>query len=203
MRDPEFDSLDAGPEFEPPASLAVAEAPTWSWLQGYERILIAVAVAFQLIVLVAIILRATLPTLGSSTVLLRVVPVDPRDLMRGDFVILSYDINAIPGSLQGPAAPTPVTVDALPGRDVYVTLVPEDDGRHYRAGAFLTEPPSSGRYIKGTVTGYHRASFGIEKFFVQEGKGHDYEQAVLRRKLSAEVALSASGAAALKRLVIE
>jgi uncharacterized membrane-anchored protein len=201
LRDPEFDSLDARPEFEPPASLAVAEIPMWSWLPGHERILIAAAVTFQLIVLAAIILRATLPTFGSPTVLLRVVPVDPRDLMRGDFVILSYDVNALPRSLQGPAGP--VTADAWAGRDVYVTLVPEDDGRHSRAGAFLTEPPSSGRYIKGTVTGYHRASFGIEKFFVQEGKGHDYEQAVLRRKLSAEVALSASGAAALRRLVIE
>jgi uncharacterized membrane-anchored protein len=45
--------------------------------------------------------------------------------------------------------------------------------------------------------------YGIESYFVQEGQGHVYEQAVLDRKLAAEVAVDHHGQAQLKRLVIE
>jgi uncharacterized membrane-anchored protein len=51
--------------------------------------------------------------------------------------------------------------------------------------------------------GRGRATYGIESYYVQEGTGHDYEQAVRSRRLWAEVALDGAGNPALRRLVIE
>ena len=101
-----------------------------------------------------------------------------------------------------PSAGSP-PANIQPGQSVYVTLVPEADGRHYRAGEFLAEPPASGVFIRGTAQGHGRATYGIESYYVQEGNGHDYENAVRSRRLWAEVALDSGGNPALQRLVIE
>jgi uncharacterized membrane-anchored protein len=157
----------------------------------FGRPAIVAAVLFQLVILVAMIVSRTAPFLGAQTVLLRAEPVDPRDLFRGDYVTLGYAISR----------PPPGKYEA--GQSVYVTLVADGDGRHYRAGEFLTQPPTSGVFIRGTAQGYGRATYGIESYYVQEGTGHDYEKAVRDRRLSAEVALDGRGNPALRRLVIE
>jgi len=157
----------------------------------FNRLALAAAVVFQLLILAAMILGRTVPYLDAQTVLLHVEPVDPRDMFRGDYVTLGYAISRNPG----PPLET--------GQSVYVTLVPETDGRHYRAGEFLTNPPGSGVFIRGTAQGYGRVTYGIESYYVQEGTGHDYEKAVLNRRLWAEVALDRQGNPALRRLVIE
>jgi uncharacterized membrane-anchored protein len=157
----------------------------------FDRLTVAAGVAFQLVVLIAMILGRTVPFLGTQTVLLHVEPVDPRDLFRGDYVTLGYAINRTPA--RGFAA----------GQSVYVTLVPEADGRHFRAGQFLANPPASGVFIRGTSQGYGRVTYGIESFYVQEGTGHDYEKAVQNHRLWAEVALDRQGNPALRQLVIE
>lgn len=157
----------------------------------FDRLAVAAAVVFQLFILVAMILGRTVPFVGAQTVLLKVEPVDPRDLLRGDYVNLRYAINRIPGG-QFP-----------PGQSVYATLVADPDGRHFHVGQFLHEPPAAGLFIHGKTEGYGRATYGIESYYVQEGKGHEYESATLGGRLWAEVALSGDGSAALKHLVIE
>jgi uncharacterized membrane-anchored protein len=156
-----------------------------------ERGAIAIAVSFQVAVLLSMILLHTIPFLGARTVLLLVEPVDPRDLFRGDYVTLSYAFTRTPSGKY------------KPGQTVYVQLVPEGDGRHYHAGAFLTDPPAGGLFVRGIAGSYSRASYGIESFYLREGTGHDYEAAVRRRRLWAEVALDRLGNPALRRLVIE
>ena len=87
---------------------------------------------------------------------------------------------------------------------MYVTLVPEPDGHHYRGGAVsITPPPAGVKSIRGTLRDRSRIEFGIESYFVQEGKGKDYEDAIRSRRLSAEVALTPDGRAALRGLRIE
>jgi uncharacterized membrane-anchored protein len=157
----------------------------------FERVALAAAVVLQVVILVTMILGRTVPYIGAQTILLQVEPIDPRDMFRGDYVTLGYSINRIPsGTYQA-------------GQPVYVTLVPNADGRHYRAGQFLVEPPTSGVFIRGTAQSAYRARFGIESYYVQEGTGHDYENAVRRRSLWAEVALDGHGNPSLRRLVIE
>jgi uncharacterized membrane-anchored protein len=157
----------------------------------FDRLIVVAAIVFQLVILITMIVGHTVPFLGAQTVLLRTEPVDPRDLFRGDYVTLAYALNRTP------------TGQYEPGQSVYVTLVPESDGKHYQAGAFLAQPPPSGPFIRGTAQGYGRVTYGIESYYVQEGTGRAYEQAVRDRRLSAEVALSRDGTPALRRLIIE
>lgn len=165
-----------------------------------ERGVLAAAAAFQLLVLIAMIAGATIPWAGSQTVLLRVVPIDPRDLMRGDYVTLGYEISQI---LPGWAKNLPVDVKASEGLPVYVVLAPEEDGRHFRGTAVTTERPAAGRFIQGKLGPWGRIIFGIESYYVEEGKGKAYEEAVRDRRLSAEVALTRDGHPRLRRLVFD
>ena len=160
--------------------------------------MLVAGVSFQIAVLVEMIVKPASTLDTGETVLLRVVPVDPRDLFHGEYVILSYEFRMIPG-------------DALPGisfdneetRTVYVTLESEEDGRHWRAAGYSLERPQGVLYLEGHTTCWRRLEFGIESYFVQEGEGHKYEEAVRERKLSAEIAVDENGQAVLKRLGIE
>jgi uncharacterized membrane-anchored protein len=185
VSDPELSLSDAGVGAQKSATAPLGSAP------GLERLAIGAAVALQLCILVGMLFGRTVPYIGAQTVLLKVEPVDPRDLFRGDYVTLNYGITRTPGGR------------FAPGQSVFVTLVPEADGRHYHAGEFLEQAPAGGLFIKGTAQGTGRATYGIESYYVQEGTGHDYEAAVRNRRLWAEVALDSNGNGQLQRLIIE
>jgi uncharacterized membrane-anchored protein len=162
--------------------MAGLKAREWTILLG--------TVAFQALVLVTMIGSRGLVLLRGETIRLRVVPVDPRDLFRGDYVILGYDF-----SRMWPAG-------AAPGQRVYVTLEPEADGQHWHEVNCSTLRPSSGKFLQGTVQGA-RIECGIESFFVQEGQGRRYENAIRTGRLSAEIAVDADGKAIVRRLWVE
>ncbi len=166
------------------------------WLKGRERRILLVGAAAQLVVLVAMIVIHALPLWVGETILLRVAPVDPRDMFRGDFVILDYDIARV-GFVEGLAGRSFVPEDT----PVYVTLEREADGQHWRAARASMDRPSGVTYIKGRFA-RGRILFGIEAYYVQEGTGLDYEQAIRDRRLSAEVALTSWGQATLRGLKI-
>lgn len=158
-----------------------------------ESMLIIAGVALQIGLLTWMTIAASVPSRTGQTVLLQVVPVDPRDLFRGDHVILGYSFNRV--NFSG---------DLAPGTSVYVELIPEADGVHYRGGPLGFAPPGGGvLYLKGTLDRLSWASFGIETFYVQEGTGHRYEDAVRQGKLWAEVSVAPDGRGAVRSLVIE
>ena len=171
------------------------------WLKSRERKILAGAICLQVVALLGMIAFRSMPLLFGDTVVLRVVPVDPRDLFRGQYVILSYEFSRTPTSkiegLHGTSS------REWKGRSVYVSLVPEADEKHWRADKVSIHPPDGGIYIRGQIVGYNRLQFGIEAYYLQEGKGREYEKAIRRQKLSAEVAITSSGRAALRRLQIE
>ena len=182
--------------------------PTWpdrvsGWFKKREFHVLVLAVGLQVVVLGAMIVQRATPLVTGDTLLLRVVPVDPRDLFRGDYVILSYDFSRVPpGKIEGLPRSRYNTED-WQGQSVYVSLAPEPDGQHWRAEKFSTSRPASGKYLCGTLTGWGRIECGIESYYVQEGTGREYEQAIRSRKLSAEVAVTSNGQATLRALKIE
>ena len=193
---------DESPDDGAPAPLTV---PNWinrplGWLVAHGRtVLIAAAVAQGLILIGMVAVQAA-PLAVGQTVRLRVVPVDPRDLFRGDYVILNYELNdAVARALEGSAR----TGAAGPDRPVYVLLKPDADGVHHRAGAVSFERPDDGLYLLGRLTSRWRRSarFGIEAFYVQEGEGLKLERLRNRGDLSAEVAVAPWGQATLRRLI--
>lgn len=199
----------------PAKSSAAGLWPAWTdeiiaWFKDRERPVLIGAVLFQILVLLGMMAPRSTTLLTGETILLRVVPVDPRDLLRGDYVTLSYEISRVPPGgvvgLSGPGGVRPDIGDLDQGRgqSVYVTLIPEPDGRRYRGGPVAIDPPAPGvKYIRGTLLNRSQIQFGIESYFVLEGKGKEYEEAIRSRRLSAEVALSPDGRAALRGLRIE
>jgi len=197
-----------------PQPAATAEAPGWpaanrafAWLQERQRGVLAAGVALQLVVLLGLIAVNAAPLLTGDTVLLRVVPLDPRDLLRGDYVILGYEFSRVkPSQLAG--FPAVAYLNRRPdqsrwqNRTVYVSLVREADGEHWKAEKFSFQRPESGRFIRGRMTRYGQLTFGIEQYYVQEGTGRKYEQAIRRGGVSARVAVDSEGRAKLREVII-
>jgi uncharacterized membrane-anchored protein len=174
------------------------------WLKARERKILLLTVTAQITILLAMIALRALPLVTGQTVLVRVEPVDPRDLFRGDYVILSYPFSRVPpDEIDGLSAEELRSRKKLEGRAVYVPLVPDTIGGHMRAGKVSIERPSSGLFLKGHMKRYGSMEFGIESYFVEEGAGRRYEQAIRDHHLSAELAVTSSGQAALKGLRIE
>lgn len=176
----------------------------FGWLKARERNILMVTVAIQLLILVGMIALRAAPLVTGQTVLVRVEPVDPRDLFRGDYVILTYDFSRLSREgIEGLPEKERGSWKKLEGRPVYVTLVPDSNGVHYRSERVTVVKPESGLFIKGHMERYGSMKFGIESYYVQEGTGLKYELAIRSRKLTAELAISPSGQAALRGLKID
>ena len=176
----------------------------FGWLKARERKVLLITVAAQLVILVGMIALRALPLVTGKTVLVKVAPVDPRDLFRGDYVILSYDFSRVSqDEIEGLSDEERGSRRKLEGRAVYVPLVPDSNGVHMRAGNATVVKPEAGLFLKGHMKRYGSMEFGIEAYYVQEGTGIRYEQAIRDRQLSAEQADTSSGQAALRGLRID
>jgi uncharacterized membrane-anchored protein len=122
---------------------------------------------------------------GADRVLIAVEPVDPLDPFRGEYVRLSYPISRI----------------VAPAGTVYVPLFRE--GADTWTGTYAgTDRPDSGTYIRGQSDGSGHIVYGIEHFYVQEGTGRRYEEAVSRHRLYAQIAIDGDGKGQLEHVVI-
>lgn len=191
--------VDAGERELRPEWLARAV----DWLTGHQLQVLTLGVLFQLLVLAAMMVQPLTTLISGDTILLRVAPVDPRDLFRGDYVILSYDISQPTRDGSTATLGTRENLSPLAGKTIFTRLAPDADGKHWHADGYQLEPPTDGKYIRGTVANFGNVTYGIEQYFVQEGQGLQYEQAVRDRKLSAEIVLDRNGNSQIKGLVIE
>jgi uncharacterized membrane-anchored protein len=189
----------------PEAVIRWVDTNVLGWLKARERKVLLTTAAAQLVILVGMIALRAIPLITGQTVLVRVQPVDPRDLFRGDYVILSYDFSrAQQDQIEGLSqTERGKSMKHLEGRAVYVPLVQDSIPGHWRAGQVTVVKPERGLFIKGQMERYGSLKFGIEAYYVQEGNGRMYEQAIRDRKLSAELAVTSGGQAALKGLRIE
>jgi uncharacterized membrane-anchored protein len=176
----------------------------FEWLKARERRILLITAAAQIMILLAMIAFRAAPLVTGQTVLVRVMPVDPRDLFRGDYVILSYEFSRVPPEgVEGLSVSERGKRSEWEGRTVYVPLVPDSVPGHWRPQKVTVVKPASGPFLKGLMRRYGSLEFGIEAYYVQEGSGRVYEQAILDRKLSAELAVTSGGTAALRALRIQ
>ncbi len=130
---------------------------------------------------------------------LKTVPVDPRDLLRGDYVVLAYEISTAVATDEE-AAPWYFRRNQV----VFVTL--EQRRGEWSIAGVDTKPPEDGLFLRGRIRSASesrlRIEYGIESFFVPEGEGKKYEQARNRDRLWAVVSVSPHGVGHLKRLEI-
>lgn len=141
-----------------------------------------------------------------EVVLLETAPVDPRDLLRGDYVILNYKINSVPASrfseriTNSPPEGTPVFV-RLEKRGVFheietVALSPFQPEQNHPVIRGKTANAWRWPGANGTNATI-RVEYGLERFYVREGTGTP------RGKLTAEIAIPSSGNAIIKQVFID
>ena len=157
---------------------------------------------------------------SDNVVTLRTAPVDPRDIFRGDYVILNYDIARIRiAEVEGDD-------DFGYDDDILVELTP--DGDVWKAAAIWAsphEPQPGNRIIRGRVNSFIGQSrptsepgaeavpcpncgtvgidYGIESYFVPEGEGRELEHQRNEGRLTVDVALDDDGTPAIKQLRID
>ncbi len=162
---------------------------------------VALAVALQLGVLVAIAGGRQWTLSRGTIVLLETAPVDPRDLFRGDYVVLAYKIS----TLQRTSFDYP---PFNPGDAIYVPLIQRGRFWEPQETGVSHSRPRGDVFIRGRVVGGRgggpggertlRVEYGIETYFVPEGRGREIETA---RDIAVEVALR-EGNAVIRRLFV-
>jgi len=180
-----------------------------SILARWRYVLLAIVALAQAGVLAHMVVDRETLLANSRTIDLHVVPVDPRDLFRGDYVTLSYDISRVPRAF--------IDGSLRRGDEVYVRLAQQQGEwrpiaaslNHTEAGpvgaheiimkAHVVYVPSSEPL---TGTSMMSVSYGIEKFFVPEGTGWEIEKEVRAKEVIAHVAVASDGTAALKSLTV-
>lgn len=178
------------------------------------RYLLAALVLCGLI-LAMILPRAAILRNGQE-VRLEIAPVDPRDLFRGDYVILAYRIGTVD-------VESNLTNSFTRGQQVFVTLRPNESGKARAVAISAAQPAATGNdiVIAGFVTGTSvcrlneagnrdcklgtnavGVRYGLESYFVPEGEGRKIE-VMAKARLEVVAAVAPSGQAAIKRLLID
>jgi uncharacterized membrane-anchored protein len=179
---------------------------TWS---ARSRFFVLLAVAAQLLVLAWMAGEREWISRTGQVVHLRTAPVDPRDLFRGDFVRLQYEINSVPIEGADPAAEHP---QRKRHEVIYTRLRPAGEGLYEAAGSGRSRP-TEGPFLRGRTEdawrfgwsggGHGFVKYGIEQFFVEQGGGLAIEQRRGNREglqvpMEVEVAIGASGTGVIR-----
>lgn len=180
-------------------------------MTGRKLVLAAVVLALVQIGFLSWIIAGRAAVLrNGQDVLLKVEPIDPRDLLRGDYVRLNYDIREIPVKLVTNAP----SGDAVPAeRAIFVRLGKDEDGYWRPRSASLDQPAAvsaAGEVdIRGTVstlwsTGEdtsYSVSYGIDRYYVPEGEGLAIEADMRTRPFGILAAVGRDGTPQIKALM--
>jgi uncharacterized membrane-anchored protein len=175
-------------------------------------LLFALAALIQTALIVVMVYDRVRVLRAGSEVTLQTRPVDPRDFLRGDYVVLNYEISNLPA---GELKDTPSQGRGTP---VFVKLARKDDGV-YQAVSVHSEPVPvaggevliRGRVASGATCGSNhrvfcdrlRITYGIERYFVPQDEGKEIERSRNQGKVSIVAAVTPAGRAAIKRLLLD
>jgi uncharacterized membrane-anchored protein len=181
-------------------------------MTGKRLIVAAVVLAVAQIGFLAWVIAGRAAILQNGTeVLLKVEPIDPRDLLRGDYVRLGYEINAVPLTAVVNRPAGTMLTEAV---DIYVRVRKDTDGYWRVASASLNEPLAAApgadeADIRGTVApGWTlnegdslRADYGIDRFYLPEGEGLQIQADMRVRPFGILAAIAKDGTAQIKALM--
>jgi uncharacterized membrane-anchored protein len=145
---------------------------------------------------------------SGKEMIVEVVPVDPRDIFRGEYVALGYTFSG--------TGDTTLPPNTKRGDRLYTTLK-QGEGSTWNIASVSTAYPEKIDPGHAVLSGYAsdvwrnteqatsvgRIRYGIETYFVPEGQGFELQEKVRDKKIEAVLAVSASGEAAIKALVVD
>lgn len=185
------------------------------WMTGNAKggprcyILAAIVVATVQTVILGYMIESRAAILrNSAEILLKTAPIDPRDLLRGDYVILNYDISSVPLSTLTGEVPT------QPGEETLsVRLKRQDDGFWAIAeSSFGDLLPAPDSVLLHSLPFYNyatkrdetvRVDYGIERYYVPEGEGRALETARSDGRISIAARVSVDGSAQIRTLLLD
>lgn len=189
------------------------------------------AVLFQIAVIFIIIIFKVLTLNRAEEILLRIKPADLKNPMRGNYIILEYDISKIPQSY---FSYSPIKI----GDNVFVPLI-KKDGYFVSNNKASKNSPKNGIFIKGWVKETEKINpvrgrevsqrtstsnrvneincfltkdclfsnpvkmiYGIEEYYVPENKGNELVSSIKNNDTFAAVAVDNNGNAVIKGIFI-
>mgnify|MGYP006168196447 CR=1 FL=1 len=194
-------------------------------------------VALQLFSIVAFGVYQEFALRTGTQITLQTTPIDPRDLFRGEYVVLRYDISTLkvaPYELGGSGEYCCISETARIGDDVLVSLMQHADEQtasitYSDDSSQESDPQSKTHYvhlvdtsslkfakgrsekrviIRGKIEGIETFAFtteysieyGVENFFVPEGRGSEIEAA---EDVKVVVAVGKDGDSVIKNLIVD
>jgi uncharacterized membrane-anchored protein len=165
-----------------------------------RTLLVAAAFAVQLIIIGSVIIGPLITTMTGQTIRLAVAPVDPRDPLRGDYLAVAYKINSLSEDFGDLKLTT--------GQTVWVPLSREGAVWVQSAEVYTHQPSyqelrrlKSAVAIKGKVVSAkdRTVDYGIDRYFVAEGKGMTFPQGTV----VAQVKLGKDGSPVLTQIYVD
>lgn len=159
-----------------------------------RRLLLSLLVAAQVLYVLGVAAAGYATTALGQHIILSTRPIDPRDLLYGDFVRLNYAISEVPASLWRDAATPPKR-----RQSVYVLLATGPDSLSTAVGIYPSPPrPTANRAVlRGWVNNVYKHSlslrYGLERYYVPEGSGLRLEKAGQNHPLQVRVSIAPWG----------
>jgi uncharacterized membrane-anchored protein len=178
------------------------------FLRAHKMAAAALAALVQCGILLYMIQSRASILQNGREVVLKTEPVDPRDLLRGDYVTLGYAISSFPAAeIDGDT-----NTRSEESSPVYVALKKGADGIWAKSRASVSpiadlkpdEVLITGRALYGFTpksSDNVRVNYGIERFYVPEGEGSAIESERNERRIDAVIMVNAKGKAQMKRLM--
>lgn len=172
---------------------------------------VALAVALVQTSILGYMIEGRASILRSGTeVLLKTVPVDPRDLLRGDYVILTYEISnisttSIAGTRPQGGEVARLNVRLTPGTDGFwiVSEASFDPLAAEDGSVVLISQPITIYGWEWENAGNLTVPFGIERFYVPEGEGKPIEDGRNEGRVSVAARVSEDGQAQIRALMLD
>ncbi len=169
-----------------------------------QKILIFIAILLQILFLFSIVAEKEMSIRQGVKIVVETVPVDPRSLFMGDYINLNYefshiDLNKIEHG----------DTYLGKGRKVFVRLakVGEDWQAVQVDLNYIKNAAPNEVIIKGSIN--HSSSdfidvvYGIESYFVPEGKGRYIEAEMSAKRVKVELSIDKQGYASVGKIFID
>lgn len=162
-------------------------------------------VALQMVWVVATSWQQERQLVRGELVLLETVPVDPRDLLRGDYVILNYVISSVPKDRFDP--PLPKVQEPEAGTPVQVELTRVGAFHEISRASFEPISPAPGNVVLvGRIQRPRfrnpnfddvRVEYDLERYYVREGTGNP------PGKITVRVAVPPNGQGLIREVLVD
>lgn len=166
------------------------------------------------IILLVMIIKPTMANLFGEDILIKTEAYDPRDLFRGDYVRLQYEINEVDielfeDNIINHIDDETYDYDYIRDKKLYVTL--DKDTTYHHVKNVSLEKPTEGLYLiaeydypikeDGKLVGI-RLYYSLDKYFVPENTGSALEHKLRESNATARIRVY-NGYALLKEIIIE